>query len=260
MAQVPSPPADASSPRADYWVKSRQPLVSLIFIAPLLAVYEVGVVGLGPKAIRNGADIWLRGFLELLDFGQYFLLPVLVVGILLGWHHTTRQAWRTPRGVLSGMCVECAALAGCLWVVSQAEAWILQAAVATLMSLGLPAAVAPGNCGSLAGFIGFFGAGVYEELLFRLMLLPAMAWGIRHLGAPQRSATVLAILASSAVFAAAHYVGRYGEPILVRDFAFWYGLIFRFLAGVFFSVLFVVRGFGIAAGTHAGYDILVRLL
>jgi membrane protease YdiL (CAAX protease family) len=260
MAQVPSPPADASSPWADYWVQSRQPLVSLIFIAPLLAVYEVGVVGLGANAIRNGADIWLRGFLELLDFGQYFLLPALVVGILLGWHYTTRQAWRVPRGVLSGMCVECAALAGCLWVVSQAEAWILQAAVATVMSLGHAAAVAPGNSGSLAGFIGFFGAGVYEELLFRLMLLPAMAWGIRHLGAPHRSATVLAVLASSAVFAAAHYVGRYGEPILVRDFAFWYGLIFRFLAGVFFSVLFVVRGFGIAAGTHAGYDILVRLL
>ena len=160
-----------------------------------MAVYEVGVVGLGAKAIRNGADIWLRGFLELLDFGQYFLLPVLVIGILLGWHYTTRQAWRVPRGVLSGMCVECAALAVCLWVVSQAEAWILQAAVGTVMSIGRAAAVASSGQASLAGFIGFFGAGVYEELLFRLMLLPAMAWGIRRLGAPDRSATVLAVVA-----------------------------------------------------------------
>jgi membrane protease YdiL (CAAX protease family) len=260
MSQVPSPTADASSLIADYWAESRQPWVSLLFIAPLLAVYEVGVVGLGAKAIRNGADIWLRDFLELLDFGQYFLLPVLVIGILLGWHYTTRQAWRVPRGVLSGMCVECAALAGCLWVVSQAEAWILQAAVGTVTSIGRTAAVASSGQASLAGFIGFFGAGVYEELLFRLMLLPAMAWGMRRLGAAHRSATVLAVVASSVVFAAAHYVGRYGEPILLRDFVFWYGLIFRFLAGVFFSILFVLRGFGIAAGTHAGYDILVRLL
>jgi len=260
MAQVRCPPANASSPLADYWFESRQPLVSLLFIVPLLAVYEAGVVGLGANAIRNGADIWLRGFLEFLDFGQYFLLPVLVVGILLGWHYTTRQAWGMPRGVLSGMCVECALLAGCLWAVSQAEAWFLLAAVGTVISTGPAGAVAPGGSGSLAGFIGFFGAGVYEELLFRLMLLPAMAWGIRRLGTPHGSATALAVLASSVVFAVAHYVGRYGEPILFRDFVFWYGLIFRFLAGVFFSILFVVRGFGIAAGTHAGYDILVRLL
>jgi membrane protease YdiL (CAAX protease family) len=260
MSQEPSPPPTASRLIADYWVESRQPLVSLLFIAPLLAVYEAGVLGLGAKAVRNGADIWLRGLLELLDFGQYFLLPVLVIGILLGWHYTTRQPWRAPRGVLSGMCVECALLAGCLWVVSQAEAWILQAAVGSVMSTGPAAAVASGGAASVAGFIGFFGAGVYEELLFRLMVLPAMAWGIRRLGAAGRPATVLAILASSVVFAAAHYVGRYGEPVLCRDLAFWYGVIFRFLAGVFFSILFVLRGFGIAAGTHAGYDILVRLL
>jgi hypothetical protein len=29
---------------------------------------------------------------------------------------------------------------------------------------------------------------------------------------------------------------------------------------MFFAVLFLVRGFGIAAGTHAVYDILVGLL
>ncbi len=34
---------------------------------------------------------------------------------------------------------------------------------------------------------------------------------------------------------------------------------FRVSAGVFFGVLFVTRGFGIAAGTHALYDIIVSL-
>jgi hypothetical protein len=260
MARTPPSSAHALSPAADYWVESRQPLVSLVFAAPLLVVYEAGVVALGPRAIRNGADLWLRGLLELMDFGQYFLLPLLVVGILLGWHHTTRRAWRVPRGTFWGMAVECGALAGCLWAVSQAEAWLLRAVAGSVFLTGHTAALAAGQSNSLAGFIGFLGAGVYEESLFRLMFLPAAAWGIRRLGAADRFATVLAVLATSALFAAAHYVGRYGEPILWRDFAFWYALIFRFLAGVFFSILFVVRGFGIAAGTHAGYDILVRLL
>ena len=36
--------------------------------------------------------------------------------------------------------------------------------------------------------------------------------------------------------------------------------LFRFSAGVFFGALFLARGFGVAAGTHAFYDILVSML
>lgn len=249
-----------SSPGPDYWAISRQPLVSLAFVVPLLAVYEAGVLALGPKAVRNGADVWLRGLLEWLDFGNYFLLPVLVVGILLGWHHTTRQSWCVPRGVLWGMAVESVVLAFCLRGISYAAAVVLQAGVGPMFSAPETAALAAETSASAARLIGFLGAGVYEELLFRLILLCAVAWAIRRSGATSAAATVIAVLITSAVFAAAHYVGPYGEAILWREFGFWYGLVFRFLAGVFFSVLFVARGFGVAAGAHAGYDILVKLL
>jgi hypothetical protein len=260
MAQSPPSSAGTSSPPIDYWTESRQPLASLVFITPLLAIYEVGVVVLGPRAIRNGADVWMRQILDLLDFGQYFLLPVLVVGILLGWHHTTRRAWRIPRGVFGGMAVECAVLAVCLWIVSQVVGSLLRSFAGPPLPAGTAAAIETLGSNSAAGFIGYLGAGVYEELLFRLMLLPAVGWMVRRLGATGRNAAVLAVVVTSAVFAAAHYVGRYGEPILWLDFVFWYRLIFRFLAGVFFSILFAVRGFGIAAGAHAAYDILARLL
>jgi hypothetical protein len=56
------------------------------------------------------------------------------------------------------------------------------------------------------------------------------------------------------LFSLAHYVGPHGDEIRLASF------IFRTLAGAFFAVLFVVRGFGIAVGAHAGYDILVGLL
>jgi hypothetical protein len=260
MAEPSSRPAGAFSVATDYWAPSRQPLVSLVFVTPLLVVYEAGVLVLGPKAVRNGADVWLRGLLELLDFGNYFLLPVLVAGLLLGWHHTTRQPWRVQRGVFWGMAVECVVLAFCLRGISYAAAFVLQALLGPMFSAGKTAALSATTSSSAARLIGFLGAGVYEELLFRLILLCAAAWAIRRSGATGRTATVTAVLATSAVFAAAHYVGPYGEAILWRDFGFWYGLVFRFLAGMFFSVLFVVRGFGIAAGAHAGYDILVKLL
>ena len=35
---------------------------------------------------------------------------------------------------------------------------------------------------------------------------------------------------------------------------------FRWLAGVYFAWVFVVRGFGVAVGTHTAYDILVGWL
>ena len=65
---------------------------------------------------------------------------------------------------------------------------------------------------------------------------------------------VVAVLLTSLLFSIAHNVGPYGERFA------WFNFIFRVLAGVFFSVLFVYRGFGIAAGTHAFFDILVGLM
>jgi membrane protease YdiL (CAAX protease family) len=63
----------------------------------------------------------------------------------------------------------------------------------------------------------------------------------------------LAIVATSIVFSAAHYVGPQGEALE------WFSASFRCFAGIFFATLFVYRGFGIAAGTHALYDVLVGL-
>ena len=72
-------------------------------------------------AVRNGADDWLRRLLDLLGFGQYFLLPVLTVGILLAWHYLTRRPWRVSGRVLYGMVGECVLLAVCLRLLLQLQ-------------------------------------------------------------------------------------------------------------------------------------------
>ena len=51
-------------PVSDYWTQSRRPLAALAFVLPLLVLYEGGVVILGRQAVRNGADVWLRQFLD----------------------------------------------------------------------------------------------------------------------------------------------------------------------------------------------------
>ena len=73
---------------------------------------------------------------------------------------------------------------------------------------------------------------------------------------------ILAVVLTSLLFATAHYridmmIGSYHLVTSLGDPFEWASFLFRFLAGAFFSLLFLYRGFGIAAGTHALYDILV---
>ncbi|MBN1589423.1 MAG: CPBP family intramembrane metalloprotease [Pirellulales bacterium] len=246
------------APPIDYWHGSRQPLTSLAFIAPLLVVYEVGVLLPESGAARNGVDVWLRTLLDWVGLGQYFLLPLLTVCILLGWHYTTRQPWRVSRRVLGRMAVECLVLAVCLRLISELQYGLMQGlitpAAETVAMAVEHADASPSVSERLGDLIMFLGAGIYEELLFRLILLSAAIWGLRRLGIQPRWSVVGAVALTSFLFAAAHYLGPYCENLDLFSF------LFRFVAGLFFCVLFVYRGFGITAGAHAGYDILVGLL
>lgn len=235
-----------------YWVESRQPLASLVFIAPLLVVYEAGVLLIGPERSRNGADVWLRQLLELAQFGQYFLLPILTVCILLGWHYTTRRPWRLSRGLLWSMAGECLLLTVVLWLLAQLQGTLLQSFT---RPVGLSIFSVAQQIAEDA--VRYLGAGIYEELLFRLILLSLAAWGLGRVGLGPRQRLVAAVLLTSLLFSSAHHVGQHGEDFDWNSLVFWNTFLFRFLAGVFFSILFVYRGFGIAAGAHAGYDILV---
>lgn len=235
--------AAPSSPPADgYWSLSRTPLTSLVFSLPLVLAYEGGVLALGRGSPRNGADVWLRQTLDALGFGAYFLLPVLTVVGLLAWHHVEHDRWRFSPAVLAGMAVE-----SLLWAA-------VLVGLARLQDRLWPLAAGVADEGMLARLVAFCGAGLYEEVLFRLLLLPVLAWTFERIGFSGAMAAVLGLVGSSVLFSLAHYVGPLGDAFQIYSFTF------RFLAGMFFAVLFSVRGFGIAAGTHAIYDILVGLL
>jgi membrane protease YdiL (CAAX protease family) len=233
----------SASESPSYWSLSRTPLTSLLFAMPLVLAYEGGVLLLGRGSPRNGADVWLRQLLDALGFGAYFLLPTLTVIGLLAWHHIEHDEWRFSPAVLAGMALECLVWAAALIGVArlQERLWPLAAAAAV-------------DEGVLARLVAFCGAGLYEEVLFRLLLLPVLAWGFERLGFSTVPAACWAVVTSSLLFSAAHYVGPLGDSFAIYSFTF------RFLAGLFFALLFSIRGFGVAAGTHAVYDILVGLL
>src|SRR5439155_21844087 len=96
---------------------------------------------------------------------------------------------------------------------------------------------------------------IYEEALFRLLIYAGL---LRLFSWSEARATWLAIalaaFASAILFAGAHHLGPRGDPFNA------YVLSFRTFAGLYFAWLYHARGFGIAVGAHAGYDVLVGLI
>lgn len=167
--------------KSHYYVDSARPLTSLIYVVPVLAVYELGVLWLGPMAMRNGADVWLRRLLDQIGFGQYFLLPLLTCGLLLGWHHVRRERWRISPDTMTRMLSETTAFALALIAIG----YVVMLAADRI---GVPLATAHDATvtgGGAAKLVGYMGAGVYEEVLFRLLIIPAVARFLQYVGEPR---------------------------------------------------------------------------
>lgn len=235
-----------------YWPATRHPWMSVLFVAPLLACYELGLLLLNhphPEQLRNGADAWLRGLVGALGLRMPWLGPVVLASSLLAW-----GLWRygdRPKnklGIWIGMTLESAAFAGVLFAAGQAFWYALHLVGQPLGHSGPFLTLV-----AVEQMLGFLGAGLYEETLFRLVLYTALAQVFLWAEFSDRASVVLAALGSALVFAVAHHLGPQGEPF------HGYHFCFRLFAGVFFAVLFQLRGFGIAVGAHTGYDLLVGI-
>jgi hypothetical protein len=231
-----------------YVLATRHPWPCLLFILPLLAAYEAGVQALGganPETVRNGADHWLRRGLQEVGLQVAWLPPALLLAVFVVWaYHRRADRPGDLVGVLSGMALESVSYALGLWGLSRLLPPLLhQAGVELVLS------TEPG----LRQVITYLGAGIYEEALFRLALFSILAWGLRWLELPLPFAVLLAGAGSAVVFSAAHHVGPYGQPY--SNFLF----IFRLVAGLYFALLYQVRGFGVAVGAHACYNVMVSV-
>jgi membrane protease YdiL (CAAX protease family) len=210
--------------------------------------YEGGVLWLNaaqPEVVRNGADTWLRWGLEAFGLEQMYAAPALIVVVLLAWTLVRRDDRPDDAlGVWTGMVVESVFFAVGLWGISRGLRPFL-----FRVGLGL-------NCPSpsrqVAGqIITFVGAGIYEEMLFRLVLFAGLRWLLELIGAPSPLPFLGAAGVSAALFSAAHHVGPQGEVFV------GYVFLFRTLAGLYFACVFQLRGVGVAVGAHFLYDVLV---
>jgi membrane protease YdiL (CAAX protease family) len=233
-----------------YYHDARAPRYAILLAAPLLVAYETLAwsLGTGPAGVRNGADVLLKEpFARLGGMRGIVVFEVLLV--LIGAALVVRD-WRRHPGPLRWtmfplMLLEAAGLAVLVGLVLR---------YATAELLHFFALSNPAHLGRGAQLIISLGAGIYEELLFRVVLVGVLSWlAARVFHWPSRGAYLFAIVGSAIVFSAFHYIGAFGDTLQLSSF------VFRMLAGLVFSTLYVFRGFGITAWTHALYDVLVTL-
>lgn len=237
-----------------YFTQSRRPLAALAFVVPLIIAYELGTWAFhldvaNQTETRIVAFLWVRGLFDALGATGAFVAPLATVAMLLGWHIFARQPWNLRPTVPGAMAGEAFLLAIPLLIAAFAAAIIGRYGVAPLLQAG------EGN-GMLAGKVILgLGAGVYEELLFRLVgfaVLHSLLAGVLGFGPKATLGITLAI--TSVAFAGYHHVPGTGEPIA------WGSMAFRTAAGVWLGLVFVARGFGLAAGSHAAYDVILVVL
>ena len=241
---------------SSYWQASRSPRYSVLFALPLFLGYEILADATGTAGgaeLRNGADAILRGAFAaaLGPKGPLIFICLLsVVGIWLVVRDRRKSGEALHSRVFFGMVGESALLAGLFGlVIGTLTAQLLGGLHALSFQNGAIAKTSWSTRLMLS-----LGAGLYEELFFRVLLVTGFAFLARVvLGAGRKMAGVLACVLSAVIFSAFHYVGPYGDKLELPSF------LFRMLSGLAFSALYLTRGFGITAWTHALYDGLLLL-
>jgi hypothetical protein len=208
---------------------------------PIFVLYHLGVMFL---PVRNAADVVTQELVALAhnDRIAYAALTVgvgsvfVAVLLMLGRGQSLRWqsfAWLALEGIVYaiGMRLVANAVVGELFLAAGIE-------------------------GRFTGFVMSLGAGLYEEVAFRVVLF---GLGLRCLRVLFRSSSrlrrfSLAIgwaLACALVFSAWHHVGALGEPLDARVF------VFRAVCALVFTLIYVTRGFAPAVWTHVAYDVWV---
>lgn len=240
----------------EYFAASRQPRYSVTFALPLLLLYEGLTALLSQPAlagVRNGADVMLKTLFVALGGRNgvtAFGVLLFVGGAWAVWRDRQRRPGPLRAGVLAGMLLESliyAALFGI--VVSTLTGVLLGTAGLTLVQVPSRAAMP-----LAAQLVVSLGAGIYEELLFRVLLVSGLLGLGAMLGWRRPLALSVALVLSALIFSAFHYLGPLGDRFSTASFTF------RAVAGLVLSGLYAARGFGIAAWTHALYDVGLALL
>jgi hypothetical protein len=232
---------------SNYLEDTQRPVYSALLVLPFLLIYEFGGFFLNLKVI-NGGDKLIRQMLFFAHEYAPFGPPLALLLCFLAWQWRTKASWEIRSDRVGWLGLESLGFAlllrfGIGWLAPH------------LSGAALPAAQSGGGLlpASPVGHIVLFcGAGVYEELVFRVLLLGLlMLVFMQLLHFEKLSATFWALGLGAVIFSLYHYIGPMGDDFTLN------GFLQRSIAGLFFSALYLLRSFGVAAAAHAFYDLVI---
>ncbi|MEM9488005.1 MAG: CPBP family intramembrane glutamic endopeptidase [Myxococcota bacterium] len=219
---------------------------SLILIFPLFLAYEIGAVF---SRSVNGVDFVTRLVLAAVSYdrGHYLLvqlaLAVIFFAVVACAHRQREQSRASALPLIMESSIYALTLGSVIVLVMQE---LLGFAVGGGERLIL------GETGE--ALVIALGAGVHEELVFRLGLMAGTTALLCHTGMRHHIAMIVALATSAVLFSLAHHLGPYGEPFRVDVFTY------RALAGVAFGLVFYYRSLAHAVYTHFLYDVYVLVI
>ncbi len=219
---------------------------SLLLILPLFLLYEIGVVF---SSSINGVDYVTRVVFAAVDQDRatYLLVQLSLVAAYLAWAAHARR-----RGVLAREVVLSTVMESAIYALTLGSFIILVMQELLGFALAVGGDLALGETGE--ALIISLGAGVHEELVFRLVLMAGGVALLQRLGVALRWAVPTALVGSALLFSLAHHLGPYGEPLQLDVFTY------RALAGLAFGLIFYYRSLAHAVYTHFLYDVYVLVI
>ncbi|HMN96539.1 MAG TPA: CPBP family glutamic-type intramembrane protease [Phycisphaerales bacterium] len=233
-----------------YPAEARRPLHVLLFVLPMVVVYEASLLILLPRhpdVLPNLAHEGVLRFFSTFGVGGWFLPGIVLVAVLVAWQVLSREPWRPRWAVPWIMALESLVLAMPLLVLGQ----IVQRTLPLVAAPVEERIVALDLWGRLVISLG---AGLYEEFIFRMLLIAVihtLLVDVLRLG--HAFGAAVAVVVSAAIFAWCHPLAGPDGLLSMQRLAFF------LLAGLYFGALFVMRGFGIAVGAHVAYDGMVSI-
>ena len=229
----------------DYWKETKRPVYSLVFLLPIIVAYEAGIFLIGSagrEAIRNGADQIVQVGLHYVRVKEFFVCSgIFVIFVLLILQTKSASPWKVRTHYLAAMTVEALCYPFLLILLA-----LIFSAVVTKNSMSAK------SMNISTQIVLSLGAGIYEEFVYRLLLISLFSMIFRTLLPLSKvESTIVAAFVSSIIFSLCHYIGPYGDIFELPSF------IYRTAAGIVLAAIYITRGLGIAAGTHAAYNILV---
>ena len=232
-------PEDASS----YWSETHSPLYSFIFVMPLFVLYEVGTVLLSAEDImvlRNGADVLMKQVMGLFGiYGMYGFSASFMVGFSIAF---LRQKKSLKTMVIKGEYL----------LIMFFESILYSALLFVLLGFFQTFFMSPISKQLFQQVVLSLGAGIYEEFVFRVILITGIAAILGFIFQWKKSVRYFGgVIVAAVIFSLFHFIGDFGD-------SFSFDLFFiRFVAGIILGIIYAFRGFGVAAYSHAFYDLII---